>query len=155
MSCGCGPGPGAVKCRAGSFPPDLVTRTAMCAACPDVDRGDGHRWICTRSLQPVAEHRVGLPCPRNRHPDRHGFVRVSVAGREAITHGVPMGTRIWLVVNGDVTLRGFFRMPGCGCFMRLKRRARQALDLDLWVRWARVVRARRDLTADAAARSLG
>jgi hypothetical protein len=117
--------------------PLVVTRAIMCATCPDFERrGKRHDdGVCAITGHRSDRHILtGAHCPRGRHPNRHGLVTVTIAGHAVVTHHSPMWSRLWLLSRGGMTLRGFFRVPGCGCIVRLKRRARQALDLDLWWR---------------------
>lgn len=137
MTCGCGKIENGVACSRGIAHPMVVTRAIMCATCPDFERrgkraDDG---VCTITGYKSDRHTLGgAHCPRGRHPNRYGIVRVTLAGREVATHHAPMWLRVWLVLRGGMTFRGFFSVPGCGCIVRLKRRWRQVRRPRLWVR---------------------
>ncbi len=140
MTCACGQISDGVACSRGVVHPLVVTRAIMCATCPDFERrGDRHDdGVCTLSGLRSDRHVLGqIACPIGRHPNRHGLVTVTIAGRAVVTHHAPMWLRLWLLARGGITLKGFAKVPGCGCVVRLKRRVRQALDVDLWVRVGR------------------
>ncbi|HZW06967.1 MAG TPA: hypothetical protein VFF65_07570 [Phycisphaerales bacterium] len=141
MSSCCGPGQTGAACAVKSGAELRVRqaeRACLCCICPDVSR-DGR--TCTVSGELVSLHIRGewyrpvervdrrgrrrrevKTCPRDRHPDGRGRVRLW----RRVWLGVPRLARLWLgwALWLDVSQLPDGRLPRCGCLESLKLRWR-------------------------------